>query len=157
MLDSKNFVASGWVHDLSLYSFKTAGSYKKFSIEAKVTHHISVKHSEKVFNESGTVETAHCTCRAGLGEAYTYIAATVTRAVEAKNEKGTSCTSQSCYWLPVKKDVVAADILDISFIKPKKRRKVTPECPLKVGIEPPSDKVHNFLEKINVASSNLLF
>lgn len=161
MLDSKNFVASGWVHDLSLYSFKTAGSHEKFLIKAKVKHSQRVSSTFLlpwvIIDESGTVETAHYTCMAGLGEACTHIAATVTcviNAVEARMKAGTSCTSQPCYWLPVKRDVVAADILDISFSKPNKRRKVTPECPINVGIEPPSEnEVHVFFKKINGASS----
>ena len=49
--------------------------------------------------KSGSVLCAHCTCKAGLGEACSHIAAILAEA-QTQVKKNISCTSHPCKWLP---------------------------------------------------------
>ena len=123
-LDSYKYFVSGWVGDVCVHE-----SGNKAILTAKVRHSQSI--SEKplqpwiAIEKSGRILCAHCTCKAGLGEACSHIAA-VLFAAEARTQakKNVSCTSQPCMWLPpTMQNVGYSEIADIDFSKPITKRK----------------------------------
>ena len=101
-LDGYNFFVQGWVSNVQ---FLNVGTNPVVSVLLA-----SVKHSQQLSapplqpwvasEQNGTILCAHCTCKAGLGEACSHISALLF-AVEANTRfiKNTSCTSTSCVWL----------------------------------------------------------
>lgn len=59
-----------------------------------------------ILRAAGEVETAHCTCMAGLGEACSHIATTLF-ALESivKTVVERACTSEPCSWLSVSSNI----------------------------------------------------
>ncbi|XP_077495023.1 uncharacterized protein LOC144106157 isoform X1 [Amblyomma americanum] len=74
-----------------------------------------------IVKEDGTIESAHCTCMAGLGECCTHVAALLFR-VEATAQYGLndpSPTDVACKWIEASKGSTAAPVSEIEFFKPK--------------------------------------
>ncbi|XP_065909342.1 uncharacterized protein [Dysidea avara] len=77
------------------------------------------------------VITAHCTCKAGLGEVCSHIAAILFK-VETAVRLGLtkpSCTSTSCNWNNwYKENINPAEVRNINFVKPKHSSKRKQTC-----------------------------
>ena len=103
----------------------------RFIVMAQVRHSQSVRVPPLLpwiaAEKNGAILRAHCTCKAGLGEACNHISALLFTA-EAHNrlKKDRSCTSQLhvCAWLPPSmQDVMFAPFSDIYFKVPATYRK----------------------------------
>ena len=124
-LDGFKFLAAGWVGDVTGYKGTPDG--KKVVVLAKVRHSQSVSAtplSPWIAAESaGTVICAHCTCKAGLGEACSHISALLF-ALEAHTrlvQGNSACTSQLCQWLPPSlQPVDYCRIVDMDLSVPKR-------------------------------------
>ena len=126
-LQGYNYLTSGWVGAISTILGSADGS--KLVVKAKVRHSQSVSSSGLVpwvaAEQNGTIICAHCTCKAGLGEACSHIAALLF-AVEAHTKawESTACTSAACSWLPpTLQNVEYAQVKDIDFSSPSAERK----------------------------------
>ncbi|CAN7984148.1 unnamed protein product [Ixodes hexagonus] len=83
-------------------------------------------HPWAVVKKEGTVVSAHCTCMAGLGEAYSHVAALLFR-VEVDVKFGINdprSTSVECRWITASSSARAAPVASIDFIKPSKKRRI---------------------------------
>ena len=100
-----------------------------------------------------SVICAHCTCKAGLGEACSHIAA-VLLAIEAQTQaaKNTSCTSKPCAWLPpTMKNIGFAEIADIEFTKPNmKQKRLMTGCYVDADDKSTSKSVRSDLSKVPI-------
>ena len=75
-----------------------------------------------VVQECGTVEAAHCTCMAGLGEACSHIGALLFFLMASWEQvSNTACTSKQCAWTAPPKKRPAAELTDINFTGPSKK------------------------------------
>ncbi|XP_076141359.1 uncharacterized protein LOC143123987 [Alosa pseudoharengus] len=66
-----------------------------------------------VVHEDGTILAAHCTCKAGLGEACSHAAALMYALLAAVEQKDVSCTDMPCAWAPprgLKKNTMTSHI-----------------------------------------------
>ena len=123
---------AGWVGGVQALK---AGATTNVFFLAKVRHSqsISSKHLEPwvAVNSNGSVLCAHCTCKAGLGEACSHVSALLfslyARTVVVQN---TSCTSKPCSCItPSLKDVEFAKIKDIDFSSPEGKQFVSIDGP----------------------------
>ena len=150
-LDGYKYLLAGWVGDIALH---VVGN-EEMVVTAKVRHSQSVTDTPLqpwiAAKQNGIVICAHCTYMAGLGEVCSHIAALLF-AVETCNrlEKGTSCTSKPCAWLPPNMlKVKFAPISDIDFSAPmtkprtKRKRLVEGEKPASQSI----NQCHLLLKK----------
>ena len=125
-LDAYNLFVNGWVSNVSVVSLASCpGTFLALA---------QVKHSQRIsasplkpwiaVEKVGTVLCAHCTCKAGLGEACSHIAALLF-ALEANTQmkKTLSCTSLPCSWLPPSfRSVPYAPVSEIDFSTPRQKR-----------------------------------
>ena len=132
-LDGFKFLAAGWVGDVTGYKGTPDG--KKVVVLARVRHSQSVSAtplSPWIAAESaGTVICAHCTCKAGLGEACSHISALLF-ALEAHTrlvQGNSACTSQLCQWLPPSlQPVDYCRIVDMDLSVPKRHPPASSEA-----------------------------
>ncbi|KAL1482351.1 hypothetical protein MTO96_033859 [Rhipicephalus appendiculatus] len=121
--DAYNMFLSGKIKQLK--SFKTGKRGGDGVVLVAATVEASQTLSKQyqawcVVKESGTVESAHSTCMAGLGECCTHVAALFS--VEASVQYGLndpSPTDIACKWIEASKGGKAAPVSDIQFFKPK--------------------------------------
>ncbi len=128
-LDGYKFLVAGWVGDVTGY--EATPDRRKSVIMAKVRHSQSVSATPLLpwiaAENSGTIICAHCTCKAGLGEACSHISALLF-ALEAHTKlvQDSACTSRSCQWLPPSlQPVNYCKIVDMDFSAPKEKRVCT--------------------------------
>ncbi|XP_054720573.1 uncharacterized protein LOC129230197 [Uloborus diversus] len=126
-LQAYNLFSCGWV--LNVFAKKMAAMCL---VIGKVRH--SQRLSEKplspwfLANRQGVIQSAHCTCMAGLGESCTHIAALmffVQYTVLKREEK--SVTSIEQYWGKPKKSVDFAQVKDIDFSTPSTSKESAPK------------------------------
>ncbi|XP_029836391.2 uncharacterized protein LOC115320401 isoform X2 [Ixodes scapularis] len=125
-LEAYNYFESGLVRECKLW--KPQGAAVCF-VRAKVMpsqRATTEAHDAWVCltNASGGVRAAHCTCKAGLTEVCSHVAA-VLYAVEStvrENTDGASCTSNPCVWSAnVAKKAQMVPLDEINLCKPGKR------------------------------------
>jgi len=75
-----------------------------------------------IASQYGVVETAHCTCMAGLGESCSHVGATLCFVVDVvRNTQLLSVTDVAAYWpVPGLTNVPYAKVQDINFGTPAK-------------------------------------
>ena len=146
-LDGYNFFINGWENDVTVLN---TGKPKNFLFLSHVKHSQSLSLIPlKIWlfiTLDGEVVCGHCTCMAGLGEAYSHVA-TVLFAAEANSitKRQFSSTSQPCSWLPPTfRTVKFAEISSIDFSTPKHRRKLSASDlhkgkKVKLDIPPPTE------------------
>ena len=128
-LDGYNFFIQGWVSNVQVLN--AGGNPLIFILLATVKHsqQLSIPSVQPwvAIEQNGRILCAHCTCKAGLGEACSHISALLFVA-EAKTRfiTDTSCTSTACAWVvPNMKKIQYDPICDIDFTTPQKRRKMS--------------------------------
>ena len=136
-LQGYNYLTSGWVGAISTILGSADGS--KLVVKAKVRHSQSVLSPGLVpwvaAEQNGTIICAHCTCKAGLGEACSHIAALLF-AVEAhtKARESTACTSAACSWLPPTLQIVeyaqVKEYAHVNFEQQPTLMLTSHQCPL---------------------------
>ncbi|XP_047233578.1 uncharacterized protein LOC124875451 [Girardinichthys multiradiatus] len=99
--DAYRYFTAGWVIDPKIWYQKNK---KIFLCKAKVNHSQAIIATPTqpwvVVREDGTVLMAHCTCKAGLGEACSHAAALMYALLAAVNVKdGQSSTQKACAWV----------------------------------------------------------
>lgn len=126
-MDGRNYFVAGWVGKLR--AFKVDSSGDKVVVLAKVRHSQAVSAEELepwvAAEKSGSVICAHCTCKAGLGEACAHIAAILfTLVSHSEAVLQASCTSQPCQWLPPSlQPVEYKRVAEMDFTSPAKKLK----------------------------------
>ena len=159
-LEGYRYSVAAWVG--GVHAFK-AGTTTNVFFSAKVRHSQSVssKNLEPwvAVNSDGSVLCAHCTCKAGLGEACSHISALLfslyARTLAVRN---TSCTSKPCSWIaPSLKDVEFAKIKDIDFSSPERKQFESTDggstrSKIFKEVEPPSgSELNTFFHKLSAA------
>ena len=125
-MDGYNFFVNGWVSNVVVTQIEGRQHYL-FTATVKHSQTLSAT-PLKVWvgcKSNGEVVAARCTCMAGIGEAYSHIAA-VLFAAEANTQvkQQQSCTSLPCAWLPPSfRSVEYLSVSDIDFRTPKQKRK----------------------------------
>ena len=83
-----------------------------------------------VISGSGTIHSAHCNCMAGLGEAYSHIAATLFAVASIflrRIQDNPTCTSMPCQWkdpsLQTLQTVEYGRGCDIAFTEAKRKKR----------------------------------
>ncbi len=133
------YLLAGWVSNISVHKILSENC-DKLVVLARVRHSQSVSAPLIPWiaaENNGTILCAHCTCMAGLGEACSHISALLFAAeAYTKLAQETSCTSESCKWLPPSMQKVKfAPISDIDFCAPvtKRRKLMKPLQPIKLS------------------------
>eukprot|EP00117_Sycon_ciliatum_P037992 scpid40803/ scgid28309/ Inhibitor of growth protein 1 len=128
-LDGHKFLVAGWLGDVSAY--EATSDHEKRVVKAKVRHSQSVSSDPLTpwiaAEHNGTIICAHCTCKAGLGEACAHIAALLF-ALESHTKfvSDNACTSKGCVWLPPSiKSVDYKRIAYMDFTSPSKKSKTS--------------------------------
>ncbi len=98
------YLLAGWVSNISVHKILSENC-DKLVVLARVRHSQSVSAPPLIpwiaAENIGTILCAHYTCMAGLGEACSHISALLFAAeAHTKLAQETSCTSESCKWLP---------------------------------------------------------
>ena len=78
----------------------------------------------------GTITACHCTCKAGLGEACSHVAATLFFMDAVKRQKEqTACTSLPCQWnVPATSKGQYREAVDIDFSSSAAKKRKVDEC-----------------------------
>ncbi len=134
------YLLAGWVSNISVHKILPENC-DKLVVLARVRHSQSVSAPPLIpwiaAENNGTILCAHCTCMASLGEACSHISALLFAAeAYTKLAQETSCTSESCKWLPPSMQKVKfAPISDIDFCAPvtKRRKLMKPLQPIKLS------------------------
>ncbi|XP_029829749.2 uncharacterized protein LOC115314804 [Ixodes scapularis] len=114
-----------------------------------------------VVKKEGTVQSAHCTCMAGLGEACSHVAALLFR-VEVDVKFGIhdpSSTSVECRWITASSTAQASRVASIDFIKPSKKRRInTVSTPKEVSSHPEAraEQLKDFLKAVKKLAPDTL-
>ena len=161
-LDGYNFFIQGWVGDIQVLS---VGENSQVSVLiAKVKHSQTLSATPLqpwiAAENNGEILCAHCTCKAGLGEACSHISALLFAAeAHTRMRQNTTCTSTSCSWLePSIKKVEYAPIYEIDFTTPQTKRrkcagsKSSPRCSvsmLEEVEEPTEEELHTFCTQLS--------
>ena len=136
-LEGYKQVIDGWVSNINVSTIPSCNI--KFLVTAKVKHYqrLSVPPAKAwvAAGKGGGVICAHCDCMAGLGEAYSQIAAILfTLEANVQARKSLSCTSVPWSWLPPTfKSVPFAPISSINFSDPEKRLKASSNTPTTIS------------------------
>ena len=123
-LEGYKYCTDGWIDQVMRYAIKCGVLLTACDRHSQQVSATPVK--LRVAAEKGwTVICAHCTCMAGLGEAFSHILALMfVLEANTKMRKNVSCTSQLCSWLPPSMQKVEfAPISRIDFSTPAKKRK----------------------------------
>ncbi|XP_077492150.1 uncharacterized protein LOC144103258 [Amblyomma americanum] len=147
-LEAHNYLTSGWVQEPRLKVLADS----RVVIIGRVLHSQSLSeqplHPWLLIKEDGQVQAAHCTCKAGLGEACSHIGA-VLFYIEAavKRRDGQACTDKENAWLPPPVRLIEPKPAShVSFSSPKmKKRIIDGETPSRgklrrVNVQPTTDE-----------------
>nr|XP_054925241.1 uncharacterized protein LOC126529597 isoform X2 [Dermacentor andersoni] len=146
-LEAHNYLTSGWVQEPRLKAL----AYSRVVIVGRVLHSQSLSekplHPWLLVKEDGLVQAAHCTCKAGLGEACSHIGAILfyIQAVVQRRD-GQACTDKENAWLPPPvRSLEAKPVSGVSFSSSKmKKRVIDGETPCRgklrrVNVQPTTD------------------
>ena len=122
-LDGYNFCINGWVSNVSVLSIPRTPDAKLIIGSVMHSQRFSVTPLKPwiVAKMEGTIVCGHCTCMAGLGEAYSHIAALLfTFEKNSQHQNITTCTSLPCSWLPPSYQAVTySEIAGIDLTTPQ--------------------------------------
>ena len=115
----EGFVTNTWIHTIPDTDFVYARSSCFSSLTVKQTYTVYV-----CLNRTGTVYSAKCQCKAGLGQACSHVAAVLFRLESLKLSNTTSipedrtCTGKLQQWnVPSKREVQPVPVSEITFFK----------------------------------------
>ncbi|XP_075556867.1 uncharacterized protein LOC142588943 [Dermacentor variabilis] len=147
-LEARNYLTSGWVQEPRLKA--PADSRVVIVGRGLRSQSLSEKplHPWLLVKEDGLVQAAHCTCKAGLGEACCHIGAILfyIQAVVQRRD-GQACTDKENAWLPPPvRSLEAKPVSGVSFSSSKmKKRVMDGETPCReklrrVNVQPTTDE-----------------
>ncbi|CAM4623379.1 unnamed protein product [Leuciscus chuanchicus] len=145
--EAYRYFVAGWVLDSKIWHLHKK---KMFLVKGKVNHSQAVNMTPTqpwiVVHDDGTILVAHCTCKAGLGEACSHAAALMYAVLAAVNLKdGLSSTEMPYAWvLPSKTGKVQyEEISNISFMKKTVTYSPLPSIPV-----PTEEEYMEFYQKL---------
>ena len=142
-LSGYRLYSDGWISKVNVY---TAGDNPDFFLGTGL-----VRHSQSIsatplkpwvgMKKNGCIVAAHCTCKAGLGEACSHVAGLLfTLEANTRVKHQTSCTSLPCSWLPPSfQDVTYEPIASIDFSLSKLTSTGTSNVVKSTSVAEPSD------------------
>lgn len=102
-----------------------------------------------ILSKEGDVDSGHCTCKAGLGETCSHIAALLFFIEDyVTNERDKTVTDKLAYWTaPAKKKITCLPVSEIDFSVPKKLKIDTPmQCTSSAPLQTLDDQ--KFMESL---------
>ena len=122
-----SYFTSRFIFDISFHAIKDCSIYCFLKSKCQPSQRIKdVPHESWVLihKYTGEINSAYCSCFAGLGQTCNHIAALLFRLDHAvKNgETQNACTSKPCVWSSSRKTVESIRVRDMEIVKPRAER-----------------------------------